>query len=203
MICPVLHNRGDIGLALKYVEKEMRRRNEQMSPFKNLKEYNQHKKKKLPEIVIIVDKYIELQSIPHRQIEDLLKQIASLGRSSGIHLIINSQSPFSEVISGDLKNNLNWVVDNNAPVEYASQLRNVSQFHFLVDNKEFMKRLLQGVANMSRINATQLEEKFEISISEAYEVLDFLLEENLLGSRRGESFAVNNREVNELLSKII
>ncbi len=73
---------------------------------KNIESYNEKAQSKLPRIVVIIDKYLELTTEIPKSFEDCLNEIACKGRAAGIHLVINSQTARSEGVSNSLKANL-------------------------------------------------------------------------------------------------
>ena len=105
LICPVLRNKGEITDAMKLIADEIDYRKNTINT-RNLREYNKKAKSKLPVIVVIIDKYSELTYEMPKEFLEYAKKIAAQGRFCGIHLIINTQSPFVESVPGDLKNNL-------------------------------------------------------------------------------------------------
>ncbi len=101
---------------LDWVIGEMRRRNLVFSELtrqgrlvRNLSEYNkqlQPGEKKMPRIVVIVDELAELMETTKKEIEVRIKRLTALSRSAGIHLILATQRPSIDVITGVIKNNL-------------------------------------------------------------------------------------------------
>ena len=99
--------------SLDWAINEMRRR---FSLFKgisarNISEYNQYAREhegvvKLPRIVIIFDELADFMSQQKRNIEDKINSLARLARAAGIHLIISTQRPSVDVITGTIKSNL-------------------------------------------------------------------------------------------------
>lgn len=76
---------------------------------RNIDEYNQavkEKKDKLPKIVIVVDELADLMSIAKKEIEDRISRLAAKSRACGIHLVLATQRPSVDVITGVIKSNL-------------------------------------------------------------------------------------------------
>lgn len=97
--------------ALKWAVTEMEQRYKKMAKFnaRDLARYNALQtlpEDRLPKIVIIVDEFADLMMVASREVEDSIRRIAQLGRASGIHLIIATQSPRADVITGLIKSNI-------------------------------------------------------------------------------------------------
>lgn len=76
---------------------------------RNIDEYNEAIKtedEKLPKIVIIVDELADLMSVAKKDIEDRISRLAAKSRACGIHLVIATQRPSVDVITGVIKSNL-------------------------------------------------------------------------------------------------
>lgn len=95
---------------LHYAEQEMNRRYKEFSNYrvKNIDDYNAiaPEDKALPRIVIIVDEYMEMMFEAPRDLEDVIARLARLSRAAGIHLVLATQRPSSDVITSDIKANI-------------------------------------------------------------------------------------------------
>jgi len=100
--------------ALNYLINEMERRYTLFEEMyvKKLEEYNQSRevvsgeKEKLPYIVMIIDEMNDLMSTNKKEIEDRVVRIAQKARAAGIHLVLATQRPSVDVITGTIKANL-------------------------------------------------------------------------------------------------
>ena len=100
--------------ALSWAVEEMERRFNLISEarVRNLEEYNQtdlvlqKKAKKIPYLVIIFDEFADFMAVAKNDIEDKVRRITAKARAAGIHLILATQRPSTDVVTGTLKGNL-------------------------------------------------------------------------------------------------
>lgn len=100
--------------ALQWAVDEMERRFRLISDerVRNIDEYNktdkvlQNKVKKMPYIVIIFDEFADFMMVAKNEIEDKIRRLAAKARAAGIHLILATQRPSTDVVTGTLKANL-------------------------------------------------------------------------------------------------
>ena len=95
-------------LALKTLSEIMDLRYEDFVALKvrNIKEYNEKAEEPIPYIVIIIDELADLMMVSSSTVEQYICRIAQLGRASGIHLLIATQRPSVDVITGLIKANI-------------------------------------------------------------------------------------------------
>ncbi len=97
--------------ALNWAISEMERRIKFLAEvnYRDIDEYNadcqRNGYEKMPRIVIIVDEFADLMSTGKKAVEDTVNRIARLARAVGIHLMLATQRPSVDVISGTIKNN--------------------------------------------------------------------------------------------------
>ncbi len=97
--------------ALNWAISEMERRTKFLAEvgYRDIESYNadcEHTHyKKMPRIIIIVDEFADLMFTGKKSIEDTVNRIARLARAVGIHLVLATQRPSVDVISGTIKNN--------------------------------------------------------------------------------------------------
>ena len=108
LLFPVCTNCEQTIVALNWVVTEMTKRYSlfEKNGVRNMKEYNELHKKKMNRIVIIVDELADLMMTSTKEVEGLICRIAQLSRASGIHLVIATQRPSHEILTGLLKANL-------------------------------------------------------------------------------------------------
>ncbi len=113
LMCPVIYDATKTMNILQWLTKEMERRFEIFSevPTRNIKTYNQNKSviasgSKLPYIVLIVDELADLMAAKSRELEAGIVRLAQMARATGIHLVLATQRPSVEVITGLIKANI-------------------------------------------------------------------------------------------------
>ena len=118
LITPVVTDVKKATHALFWAVREMERRYEALSEKKarNIRQYNQKMEKgakgddgeaaeKLPLIVIIIDELADLMMVASRDVEVALTRLAQMARAAGIHLILATQRPSVDVLTGIIKAN--------------------------------------------------------------------------------------------------
>ena len=113
LLCPVIYDAVKTINALQWLAKEMERRFEVFSeiPTRNLKSYNANKSvqtagTQLPYIVLVVDELADLMAAKGRELEAGIVRLAQMARATGIHLVLATQRPSVEVITGLIKANI-------------------------------------------------------------------------------------------------
>lgn len=120
LLAPVVTEPKKAAQALKKVVSEMERRYELFaaSGTRNLEGYNEYIRKEnlkrddaeahspLPYIVVIVDELADLMMVASSEVEDAITRLAQMARAAGIHLIIATQRPSVDVITGVIKANI-------------------------------------------------------------------------------------------------
>lgn len=119
LLCPVVSDPKKASLTLQRVVTEMDRRFQTFSDkeVKNISGYNEmidkYNKKhpespqnRMPYIVVIIDELADLMLVASKEVEDSITRITQLARAAGIHLIVATQRPSTDVITGLIKNNI-------------------------------------------------------------------------------------------------
>ncbi|PIS34223.1 MAG: cell division protein FtsK [Candidatus Omnitrophica bacterium CG08_land_8_20_14_0_20_41_16] len=107
LLCPVVTDSKKAYTALNWVVGEMEERYRLLAKAgaRNIGVYNE-KQEKLPFIVVIVDEFADLMSVARDQTEAAVQRLAQLSRAVGIHLILATQRPSVNVVTGVIKANL-------------------------------------------------------------------------------------------------
>src|SRR6184192_2446443 len=109
---PVLVESHQAAAALRWAVAEMDRRYKLLSAegVRNIAAYNEkatlRSARQLPYIVIVIDELADLMMVSAGEIEELICRIAQLARAVGIHLIIATQRPSTDIITGLIKANI-------------------------------------------------------------------------------------------------
>ncbi len=108
LLTPVVTNVQKTINALRWCLNEMDRRFDVLQNFKkrNIQEYNKSAKEKMPYLVFIVDELADLMVTAGRDIEGGIIRLAQMARAVGIHLILATQRPSVDVITGLIKANM-------------------------------------------------------------------------------------------------
>ena len=120
LLAPVVTDPKRANVALKRIVSEMERRYDvfEESKTKNIESYNAYidkkneglpddaKEKHMPFIVVIIDELADLMLVAAKEVEDSIMRITQMARAAGIHLIVATQRPSTDVITGVVKANI-------------------------------------------------------------------------------------------------
>ena len=113
LLCPVVTNPKKASVALQNIVSEMERRYElfEHTKCKKISQYNEFcernpEYKKLPYIVVIIDELADLMLVAGKEVEDSIMRITQMARAAGIHLIVATQRPSTDIITGVVKANI-------------------------------------------------------------------------------------------------
>src|SRR3989338_8306426 len=107
MLCPVVTDAKKASTALGWIVNEMEERYRMLAKAgsRNIEGYNQKQEDKLSYIVVVIDELADLMMVAANQIESTITRLAQLSRAVGIHLILATQRPSVDVITGVIKAN--------------------------------------------------------------------------------------------------
>lgn len=118
LLCPVVSDPKKANIALQKIVAEMERRYDVFSEanVKNITGYNEMIEKnnkkndtsvpKMPYILVIIDELADLMLVAAKEVEDSIMRITQMARAAGIHLIVATQRPSTDVITGVVKANI-------------------------------------------------------------------------------------------------
>ena len=107
LLCPVITEAKKAASVLGWVVKEMENRYKLMTKVgvRNIDGYNSKHKQFMPYIVVIVDEMSDLMLVSGKDIENYIQKLSQMARAAGIHIIMATQRPSVDVITGTIKAN--------------------------------------------------------------------------------------------------
>lgn len=213
LMAPVVSDEKKATVVLKHIVDIMEARYERMEKFfvRNVKAYNEKVKKLMddgenefegeplelfPYIVLVIDELHNLMVVASKEVEDLISRLAGMSRAVGIHLIIATQRPSADVITGVIKANL--------PTRIAFQVPNKTNSRIIIDMSGAEQLLGKG-DGLFCSTGSQMPERVQgafVSDPEVKKVVDYLsaqmepmYDKNLIASlEKGDSEERNIEE---------
>ncbi len=107
LLCPVITEAKKAASVLGWVVKEMESRYRLMTKegVRNIDSYNTKHKIPMPYIVVVVDEMSDLMLVAGKEIENYIQKLSQMARAAGIHIIMATQRPSVDVITGTIKAN--------------------------------------------------------------------------------------------------
>ena len=158
----------------------------------NIDEYNANVaagEEKLPKIVIIVDELADLMLAAKKEVEDRIQNLTQKSRAAGIHLIIATQRPSADVITGVIKGNL--------PTRIAFSVASEVDSRVILDASGAQKLLGYGdlLYIMAGMNTPTRVQGASISSEDAQKVVNFIKANNEAEYDESASAFINNTKV--------
>jgi len=188
LLYPVVTEPKDATKALRWAVQEMERRYQLLSDqgVRHIEAYNrkvmkekktkgadspEDREKRLPYIVVVIDELSDLMMTSSREVEEAITRLAQMARAAGIHLVIATQRPSVDVLTGIIKANfparISFQVSSR--VDSRTILDSVGAEHLLGDGD--MLFMPPGVGRITRIHGAFISEE------EVKRVTDFLREQ--------------------------
>jgi len=178
LLCPVVTDPKKASIALKNIVVEMEKRYDifERTKVKNIKGYNEFcennsEYQKMPYIVVIIDELADLMLVAAKEVEDSIMRITQMARAAGIHLIVATQRPSTDVITG--------VVKANIPSRISFAVSSSIDSRTILDSVGAEKLLGKGdmlFLPMGDNSPTRIQGAF-ISESEIQKVVDFVCDQ--------------------------
>lgn len=141
--------------AMKWAVREMERRLDHLAKHgaRDIDSYNARAKERMPRIIIVIDELADLMSQNKRDVEAVIVRIAQMARAAGIHLLLATQRPSVDVITGTIKANIPTrlafavasQVDSKTILDMAGAEKLLGRGDMLMSTPELSKpRRLQG-----------------------------------------------------------
>ena len=107
LLFPIVTDTKKVSPVLKWVVNHMEERYEKMAQVgaRNIFDYNKKVDDRLPFIVIVIDELADLMMTAGKDVESLIARIAQMARAAGIHMIVATQRPSVDVVTGLIKVN--------------------------------------------------------------------------------------------------
>jgi len=207
LLTPVVTEPKKAIIALKWVCKEMERRYSMMNEegTRNLEGYNQKASEKLPFIVVFIDEMADLMMTAGKEVEHYVQRLAQMARACGIHLVMATQRPSVDIITGSIKANFPSRVSFQVASKYDSRtvLGEIGAEQLLGNGDMLMTK---NGANLIRYQSAFISDNevnkliLEIKRSQKVEYLDELDE---IIKNNNENFDELSEEDEMLVSKSI
>jgi len=155
LLTPVITDLKKTVNALKWTLAEMDRRYQFLEKFskRNIEDYNKIAEEKIPYIIFVVDEMADLMANMGHEVESLVIRLAQMARAVGIHLVLATQRPSVEVITGLIKANVPAriafavasITDSRTILDYAGAEKLIGRGDMLYTTAELSKpKRLQG-----------------------------------------------------------
>ncbi len=113
LLAPVVTNMKQANYVLENICREMDRRYEVMAregSSQNLRDLNRRRERRgeepLPYIMVVIDELADLMMVAPAEVEDTITRLGQLGRGAGVHLVVATQRPSVDVVTGMIKSNI-------------------------------------------------------------------------------------------------
>ncbi len=167
--------------ALGWAVKEMDRRFKKLQQygFQNIQDFNHskcvtetHEEQMIPYLVIVIDELADLMMVGKKDVEEKIARLAQLGRASGIHMMIATQRPSADIITGTIKNNL--------PTRVALSLGSSVDSRVILDETGAEKLLGYGdmLVSAQDSNVTVRLQGGYMSMDEVKKVVEYIKDHN-------------------------
>jgi S-DNA-T family DNA segregation ATPase FtsK/SpoIIIE len=207
LLTPVVTEPKKAIIALKWVCKEMERRYSLMNEenTRSLEGYNQKSLEKLPFIIVFIDEMADLMMTAGKEVEHYVQRLAQMARACGIHLVMATQRPSVDIITGSIKANFPSRISFQVASKYDSRtvLGEIGAEQLLGNGDMLMSK---NGASLIRYQAAFISDnevnKLIKEIKSSQEV-NYLEELEEIIKNNDESFDTLSDEDEELISKSI
>ncbi|GAB6908064.1 FtsK2 [Desulfosarcina cetonica] len=181
LLTPVITDMRRANIALQWVVREMERRYEKLAAYqvRNIEQYNEKigmtdpslsddgdTDEAFPYIVVIIDELADLMMTASKDIEFSLTRIAQMARAAGIHLILATQRPSVDVLTG--------IIKANFPTRISFQVSSKTDSRTIIDangaetllGRGDMLFVPPGTARLTRVHGTYLSEAELIAVTD-------------------------------------
>ena len=196
LLTPVVTDSKKAASALHWAVAEMERRYKAFADnhVREINSYNAQAAEKMPFIVIIIDELADLMMVAKVDVEDAILRLAQKARAAGIHLILATQRPSVDVITGIVKANI------PSRIAFAVSSEEVTQQVLESDTKgsnaasengndlmsdELFEDAVRLVMDTGQASSSMLQRKFRIGYTRAARLVDCMEELGIVGQSVG------------------
>lgn len=203
LLTPVINDPQKVGLVLRWAVTEMNRRCQiiALTRTKNLEEFNHRPARdesaltdadgnpipaKLPYIVIVIDELADIMVCAKKEVEPAIQMLAQKARAAGIHLILSTQRPDKNVVTGVIKSNfpvrialtVTDAINSRVILDMAGAETLLGRGDMLYKSLTSIERIQGGLITneeceeLCRLCSSQAPQIFDASIAEALEARD-------------------------------
>jgi S-DNA-T family DNA segregation ATPase FtsK/SpoIIIE len=150
LLTPVVTDPKKASIILKWMVNEMEKRYKLFAEqgVRDINRYNQIAAEKMPYIVIIIDELADLMMVSPVEVEDSICRLALMSRAAGMHLIVATQRPSVDVVTGIIKANI--------PSRIAFAVSSQADSRTILDSAEQKNCWVKGTCSFSRLGRSNL-----------------------------------------------
>jgi len=207
LLTPVVTEPKKAIIALKWVCKEMERRYSLMNEegTRSLEGYNQKSKEPLPYIVVFIDEMADLMMTAGKEVEHYVQRLAQMARACGIHVVMATQRPSVDIITGSIKANFPSRISFQVASKYDSRtiLGEVGAEQLLGNGDMLMSKNGSNLIRYQSAFISDNEVNKLIKEIKSSQKVEYLQELDEIIKHGDENFDILNDEDEELISKAI
>ncbi len=207
LLTPVVTEPKKAIIALKWVCKEMERRYSMMNEegTRSLEGYNAKSQEKLPFIVVFIDEMADLMMTAGKEVEHYVQRLAQMARACGIHLVMATQRPSVDIITGSIKANFPSRISFQVASKYDSRtvLGEIGAEQLLGNGDMLMTKNGSSLIRYQSAFISDTEVNKLIKEIKKSTKVNYLNELDEIIKNNEENFDTLNDEDEELISKAI
>jgi S-DNA-T family DNA segregation ATPase FtsK/SpoIIIE len=207
LLTPVVTEPKKAIIALKWVCKEMERRYSLMNEenTRSLEGYNQKSLEKLPFIIVFIDEMADLMMTAGKEVEHYVQRLAQMARACGIHLVMATQRPSVDIITGSIKANFPSRISFQVASKYDSRtvLGEIGAEQLLGNGDMLMSKNGASLIRYQSAFISDNEVNKLIKEIKSSQEVNYLEELEEIIKNNDESFDTLSDEDEELISKSI
>ena len=207
LLTPVVTEPRKAIIALKWVCKEMERRYSLMNEegTRNLEGYNQKSTDPLPFIIVFIDEMADLMMTAGKEVEHYVQRLAQMARACGIHVVMATQRPSVDIITGSIKANFPSRISFQVASKYDSRtiLGEIGAEQLLGNGDMLMSKNGSNLVRYQSAFISDREVNKLIKEIKSSKKVEYLQELDEIIKNGNENFDALNDEDEELVTKSI